>query len=166
MSIANTAAEEWLIKRNCSAGPRQLAFVFGSLVAVSFCFGLGFAAFGLWMVLPFVGVELLAVGAAFFCYSHHAADCERIAIAPNQLMVERIEGAHTQRWELDPRESRVQVESRGRQWGKRVRVYLLAPGLKLELGRHLLDHGRFQLGRELDGSLMRARATSGVRWAQ
>jgi uncharacterized membrane protein len=37
----------WTIKRNCSATPRQLAWVFASLVAVSFVFGAGFAAFGL-----------------------------------------------------------------------------------------------------------------------
>ena len=78
MSAPTSEANTWLIKRNCSAGPRQLAMVFGSLVAVSFAFGLGFAAFGLWMVLPFVGLELIAVGAAFFCYGRHAADFERI----------------------------------------------------------------------------------------
>jgi uncharacterized membrane protein len=34
----------WLIKRNCSASPTQLAAVFGSLVAVSLVFGAAFAA--------------------------------------------------------------------------------------------------------------------------
>lgn len=162
MSVVNCEANAWLIKRNCSAAPRQLALVFSSLAAVSFLFGLGFAAFGLWMVLPFVGVELLAVGAAFFCYGRHAADFERIAIAPQEVLVEKVEGAQIRRWELDPRESRVQIESRGRQWGRRVRVFLLAPGIKLEIGRYLLDQRRSQLGRELDGTLMRVRAMSGA----
>lgn len=151
-------ASEWVIKRNCSAGPRQLAIVFGSLVAVSFVFGLAFAAFGLWMVLPFVGLELIAVGAAFVCYGHHAGDFERISVAPHALSVERIEGAHRKQWQFDPRVSRVQIEARGRQWGQRVRVYLLAPGIKLELGRYLLDRRRTQFARELEGTLMRARA--------
>ncbi len=160
MSDATPKANAWLIKRNCSAGPRQLAIVFGSLIAVSFLFGLGLAAFGLWMVLPFVGIELLAVGAAFLCYSRHAADFERIAITPRLILVEQVEGAHKNRWELDPRLSHVQVESSGSQWGERVHVYLFAPGITLELGRHLLDARRWQLGRELRDTLMQARAAA------
>lgn len=158
MSAVITDANAWLIKRNCSASPRQLAWVFGSLVAVSFAFGIGFAAFGLWMVLPFVGVELIAVGAAFFCYGRHAADFERIAIDAHEVSVERIEGARRTQWQFDPRLSHVQVDSSGHRWGKRVRVYLMAPEIKLEVGRHLLDARRWQLGRELDSMLMRARA--------
>ncbi|MEP6607397.1 MAG: DUF2244 domain-containing protein [Burkholderiaceae bacterium] len=158
MSDARSETSEWLIKRNCSAGPGQLALVFGSLVAVSCVFGLGFAVFGLWMVLPFVGLELAAVGAAFLVYGRHAADFERIQIAPAGVGVERTEGDAKQQWRLDPRVCRVQIESRGPGWGQRVRVYLLAPGIKLELGRYLLDRRRAQLARELDGVLLRARA--------
>lgn len=158
MSDAVAEANTWLIKRNCSAGPRQLAVVFVSLVGVSFAFGVGFAAFGLWMVLPFVGLELIAVGTAFFFYGWHAADFERIAIAPGAVSVERVEGAHTRRWEFDPRVSHVQVQARGRQWGQRVRVYLRSPAATLELGRFLLDQRRSQLAGEISGALMRARA--------
>ncbi len=160
MSEARSEENAWLIKRNCSAGPWPLALVFGSLVAVSFTFGLGFAAFGLWMVLPFVGIELLAVGAAFFCYGRHAADFERIAVAPGSVSVERVSGSRKEKWEFDPRVSHVQIDSSGRQWGKHVHVYLLASGTKLELGRHLLDARRAQLGRELDTTLMRVRAAA------
>ena len=157
MSDAVAETNSWLIKRNCSASPGQLAVVFGSLVAVSFAFGVGFAAFGLWMVLPFVGIELIAVGAAFVCYGWHAADFERIEVASDTVIVEHVDGDRRHQWKFDPRASHVQIESRGRRWGRRVRVYLLAPGMKLELGRYLLDPRRLQLGREISGSLMRAR---------
>lgn len=112
------------------------------------------------MVLPFVGVELVAVGAAFVCYGWHAADFERIEIAPDSVFVEHADGNRRHQWTFDPRASHVQVESHGRRWGKRVHVYLLAPGTKLELGRYLLDPRRLQLGRELAGSLMRARTAA------
>lgn len=55
----------WLIRPDFSASPTQLAVVFGSLVAVSLAFGAVFAASGLWRVLPFVGLELVAVAGAF-----------------------------------------------------------------------------------------------------
>ncbi len=157
MSDIGSEASQWVIKRNCSASPQQLAICFGSLVAVSFVFGVGFAAFGLWMILPFVGLELIAVGIAFLCYGRHAADVERIVVAPGTVLVERVEGLSRQRWQFDPRLSHVHVETVGRQSGKRVRIYLLAPGVKLEFGRNLLDRARAQLAKELDRSLMRAR---------
>lgn len=157
MSVAHPEVNTWLIKRNCSASPRQLAVVFGSLVAVSFVFGVGFAAFGLWMVLPFVGIELIAVAAAFFCYGWHAADFERIAVAADNLLVEHAVGARKCQWQFDPRQTHVRVESRGRRWGRHVHVFLTAPGATLELGQYLLDHRRLQLGREITSSLMRAR---------
>lgn len=157
MSDAVAETNSWLIKRNCSASPGQLAIVFGSLVAVSFAFGVGFAAFGLWMVLPFVGLELIAVGAAFICYGRHAADFERIEVAPGSVLVEHVDGDRRHEWVFEPRVSHVQIESSGRRWGRRVRVYLRAPGTELELGRYLLDPRRLQLGREISGSLMRAR---------
>jgi len=88
-----TVSKGGLIKRNCSAGARQLALVFASLVAVSFTFGVAFAAQGLWMVLPFVGLEIVAVAAAFLAYGRHAVDFDRIELRDVRLIVERNEGS-------------------------------------------------------------------------
>ncbi len=162
MSDTGSEASQWVIKRNCSASPQQLAICFGSLVAVSFVFGLAFAAFGLWMILPFVGLELIALGTAFFCYGRRAADVEWIAVAPGSVTLEQIEGASRRQWLFDPRVAHVEVEGRGRGrvHGRQVRTYLLAPGVKLEFGRNLLDRRRAQIAGELDRSLMRARAAA------
>ena len=143
----------WLIKRNCSASPTQLAAVFGSLVAVSFAFGAVFAALGLWMVLPFVGLELVAVAVAFLCYGRHAADVERIELAGDKLTVERVEADRSHRWEFDPRRVRVELDERGRGWGVRVQVRLASRGEQIEVGRHLLDEKRAALARELRTAL-------------
>ena len=143
----------WLIKRNCSASPTQLAAVFGSLVAVSFVFGVVFAALGLWMVLPFVGLELVAVAAAFLCYGRHAADVERIELADDRLTVERVEADRRRLWEFDPRRVRVEVEERGKGWGASVRVRLASRGERIEIGSHLLDEKRAALARELRTAL-------------
>jgi uncharacterized membrane protein len=148
----------WLIKRNCSASPMQLAAVFGSLVAVSFTFGAVFAALGLWMVLPFVGLELVAVAVAFLCYGRHAADVERIELDARCLSVERVEADRRTRWELDPRRVRIELDERGQGWGARVRVRLESRGERIEVGRHLLDENRRQLARELRSALTSVQA--------
>lgn len=143
----------WLIKRNCSASPRQLAGVFASLVAVSFAFGVAFAAEGLWLVLPFVGLELVAVAAAFLCYGRHAADFERIDLGGGMLRVERQEGGRRLVYNFDAVWVGVELEERGADPGKRVRLALACKGQRVEVGRHLGDKRRSALGRELRGAL-------------
>src|SRR5262245_1751621 len=83
----------WTVKRNCSASPAQLAAVFASMIGLSFIFGVVFAAHGMWLILPFVGLELVAVAIAFICYGRRAADLERITLSEHDLHIERVEGA-------------------------------------------------------------------------
>lgn len=142
-----------MIKRNCSASPIQVAWVFASIVAVSFAFGAVFAAQGLWLVLPFVGIEMLAVAAAFFCYGRRAADYERIEIGDGQVAVEKVEGSQRSRRRLPSPWTRVELQRLGR--SGRVRVWLAAGAERVEVGRHLLDARRMQLAEELRGALAR-----------
>jgi len=151
-----THSTAWLIKRNCSASPGQLAAVFASLVAVSFVFGVGFASQGLWMVLPFVGLELLAVAAAFVCYGRHAADYERIQLRDGQLVVERHEGSRRSQFAFGLPWVRVEVSERGADFGRRVRVELVSARQRVEVGRYLMDGRRSALAAELRGALARA----------
>ena len=54
---------------------------------------------GAWLVLPFTGIELLAVGIAFAIYARHAVDYERIRLFQNRLLIEQMnaEAAHAVR---------------------------------------------------------------------
>jgi uncharacterized membrane protein len=142
----------WVIKRNCSASPRQLAGVFVSVVAVSFAFGVAFATQGLWMVLPFVGLEVLAVAAAFICYGRHAVDYERIDLQGGSMRVKRREGGRKTEVRFDAAWLRVEVGERSGA-GCRVRVDLVSNGRRVEVGRYLVDEQRVALGRELRGAL-------------
>jgi uncharacterized membrane protein len=142
-----------MIKRNCSASPIQVAWVFASIVAVSFAFGAVFAAQGLWLVLPFVGIEMLAVAAAFFCYGRRAADYERIEIGGGRIAVEKVEGGQRSLRRLPSPWARVELQRLGRTG--RVRVWLAAGAERIEVGRHLLDVRRTQLAEELRRALAR-----------
>jgi uncharacterized membrane protein len=55
-----------------SISPGALAAVFALLAAVTVGIGIGFAAFGAWMVLPFAGLEALALVVAFFAWARRA----------------------------------------------------------------------------------------------
>jgi uncharacterized membrane protein len=47
--------------------------VFGALAAVTLLIGAGFALIGAWLVLPFAGLEVMALGAAFLCRARQVA---------------------------------------------------------------------------------------------
>jgi uncharacterized membrane protein len=49
--------------------PAGLAKVFLALAAVVLAIGAGFATLGAWLVLPFAGLEVLALVAAYLAYA-------------------------------------------------------------------------------------------------
>ncbi len=147
----------WIIKRNCSATPAQLASLFASIVALSFIFGVGFAAFGLWMVLPFVGIELLAVAAAFFVYGRHAADVERIELSDDVVRVAQVDGSAKREWRCAALWARIEIEG-GAGDADRVHAFLASRGERIEVGRHLPDARRLALAGELKKALRAAAA--------
>lgn len=151
-----TESKIWLIKRNCSASPWQLAVVFASLTAVAFAFGVAFAAQGLWMVLPFVGLELVAVAAAFVSYGRRAADFERIELREGRLVVERLEGSRRSELVFDLPWVKVEVTRSGAGQGARVRVELVSARSRVEVGRLLVDGRRAALGSEIRAALAAA----------
>ena len=52
--------------------PAGLAVAFGALAALTLAIGVGFAIAGAWLVLPFAGLEVLMLGAAYFVYARRA----------------------------------------------------------------------------------------------
>jgi uncharacterized membrane protein len=146
----------WTVKRNCSASPAQLAAVFASMVGLAFLFGIVFATQGLWMILPFAGLELIAVAIAFVCYGRRAADYERIILSAHELSIERVEGARTLQWRFPSAWTRIEVEEAGEAWMQGARVYVVARGERVEIARHLAAPARKTLAREIRLALREA----------
>ena len=136
------------LKRNCSMSPAGLACVFAALALAALAIGTGFALAGAWLVLPFAGLEALALGAAFVLYARHAADYERIELGAGRLTVEVADAQRSARYELDAR--RVQVCVRNEHG---VRVVLRGPEEELEVGRNLDAEARLRFAAELDKRL-------------
>ena len=104
-------------------------------------------------MLPFVGVETLAVAAAFFCYGRQAADYERIEIGGGEIAVEKVEGSQRSVRRVPSQWARIDLQRLGRTG--RVTVWLAAGAERIEVGRHLLDARRVQLAEELRMALRR-----------
>lgn len=149
---AGPAAVEFVVRRNCSLSPGALMGVFGSMVGLAFIFGAAFAAMGAWMVLPFAGVELLALAAAFLVYGVHATDGERVRLAGELVTVEVTEGRRVCTYEFARHAVRL-VREAGSGLPGREKLFLVCRGSRLEVGRHLGAVRRVRFEKDLRAAL-------------
>ncbi|MGA2549332.1 MAG: DUF2244 domain-containing protein [Burkholderiaceae bacterium] len=141
-------AREWLLKRNCALSPLQLVFFYLTLVFVSLLIGTAFALLGAWPILPFSGVEMLALGVALWVYARHATDHERVLLNEEALIVETVNAGSTTVMRLNPLWVQVVTET-----GFRTAVFLREQGRRIAVGRHLDEVGRKRFAHELRRAL-------------
>jgi uncharacterized membrane protein len=129
--------------------PSGLAKVFATLAVLVLAIGAGFAAAGAWLVLPFAGLEVLLLGAAFVAHARHAADYERIELESGRLEVEVAQAERVARYRLE--NARVSMEE--------GRIVLRDARKELEIGRHVGAEARAELAAELKKTLIQGRTT-------
>ena len=139
---------EWLLKRNCSITPQQLALVYASLCGVS-CL---IAGFFFWQGAPFVaafaGLELLAVGAAMLVFARHAGDRETLTLLGRSLRVECRIGNRVEHTELAADWLTVEPAA-----GQGSLVQLSGRGARVQVGRFLRPELRSAFAQELRATL-------------
>ncbi len=154
--FASTADEidgslRWQMKRNCSFAPRQLLGVYLSLCLIGLAIGGLFWMQGALFVLPFAGVELLAVGAALVFYARHAADQERLVLRPGSFSVTCTLGRRTEQVDFAVPAS-VRVEPAHRDGSL---IELSGEGRRIAVGRFVRPELRRALADELRAALRR-----------
>ena len=110
-----------------------MMLVFASLAAVSFGIAAVFAALGPWLILPFAGIEIAALGLAFMLCGRRAGDFERIRLLPHTLTVEHVQGQRQVVHQFNPQWARLEIVH----GALSIRVLLTQAGRVLELGQHL-----------------------------
>ncbi|MEO9190639.1 MAG: DUF2244 domain-containing protein, partial [Acetobacteraceae bacterium] len=138
----------WFLKRNCSFAPGQLLGVYATLCLVSLAIAVGFWVNGAPLVMPFTGIELIAVGLALLFYARHAADRETLRLEPGRLSVECALGGRTERAEFVPRWVRVEPQR-----GDRSLIELSGQGRSIAVGRFVRPELRRALADELRAAL-------------
>jgi uncharacterized membrane protein len=143
--------QEWVLKRNCSISPRQLAGVYAVLCGMSLIVAVLFTLRGAWYVLGFAMLEMSVVGGAFLLYARHATDREHIALIDGCLLVELIQAGRVCRFRLIPHCTRVNLPvAQNRVIGL---VSLESNGVRVEVGRFLTEWERHRLVQELQHAL-------------
>jgi len=139
---------EWLLRRNCSLSPGQCGLAFGVVGLVSGGIATVFATQGAWVVLPFAGIEILALAIAFVVYARHTGDFERIVLHPDRLLVEVVDGRRKARFEANPAWVRVEMGQ-----AAYARIRISERGETFEVGRLLAFEERVEFARDLAQNL-------------
>lgn len=125
---------------------RLLAFVFGSLAVFSVVIAAGFAMAGAWLIIPFAGVEIAALGAAVVMILRRAGDFERLAFSGDHILIEVRERGVARQFEFHRCWARLVT-------GKTGSVALRSHGRTVEIGRYCCAEGRRALALELRSRL-------------
>ncbi len=147
------ATREWILKKNCSISPRQLAKAYCALCAASFLVASYFVMHGAWFVLVFAILEMSAVAAAFLYFGRHATDREHIALNESGLLVELVQAEKVLQHRMDPLRTRVLLPAL-----RHGLIGLEANGDRVEVGRFLTERKRKEFAQELSRELVGYRA--------
>jgi uncharacterized membrane protein len=150
----------WVLRRNCSASPRQLLGFYLSMCVVSLGFATAFALSGAPVVLVFAGLELAVLGGALLVYARHATDADTVTLCGPELEVEQMHGGVLRTTCF--RAEWVTVEP-ARDDGSLVE--LSGQGQRVHIGRFLRPEMRAPLARELRTALRSARHPPSARAA-
>lgn len=116
-------------RRNDLLGSRWRGWLFVSLCFVSCGLGLGFAALGAWMVVPYSALEMAVLYLAFRWIERHATDWERINVCGDRVIVERERAGMRMRREFNRYWARGEVEQGAIDHPPRLKLWFAGQGM-------------------------------------
>jgi uncharacterized membrane protein len=134
----------WIIRPNQSLSWRGVLRVYAVVALCLLGISVAFALHGFWPVLPFAGLELLALGAAFYLCLSRSQRREIVSIDADIVRVEKGRRQAEERWECPSAWARVQLEKSPIAWYP-SRLLIAYQGRRVEIGRFLSEDERVAL---------------------
>ena len=116
------------------------------LTLIPCAIGIAFCFLGAWLVLPFVGLEIVALAYAFYYVNRHETDYESISIEGDSLVVEQCIDENVTQQVINP--YWVKVAQHELPNGE-LHLYLQTHGKEFEIGRYLTRKQRELLAKQL-----------------
>lgn len=146
-----------VIEPNQSLTWRESLIFFAAIALVLLAVALAFTAQGYWPVLPFAGLELLALGAAIYVVAHGGRRRQMITITADRIRVEkgrlrsgRSSGGGPESCQEFPRAwARVELAKPRKGWYP-SRLTVGASGKAIPVGEFLTDEEREELKARLE----------------
>lgn len=140
-----------VIAPNASLSGRQALWFMLTISTVALGIGMAFAVMGFWVILPFAGLELAALGAGLYVSLRNNAMREVVTVTQDRVRIEtgRVDAPESRiRHEFMRAWVRLDVEP-GRTTGGAGRLRLGASGQLIELGACLSEQQRLGLAQRL-----------------
>lgn len=155
-----SGADYFVLRPHRSLTWNESLLIFAGFAAVSLTIGIGFFLMGLTLILPFCGLEMLALGAAFYYCQRQAEWREVVAIAGDRVTVEKGMREPTERHEFQRSWVRVRMEAPAHAWYP-ARLTLGSHGRVVELGAFLCEDERNAVAAALSRAIARRAGESG-----
>lgn len=123
-------------RRHYSTSFAGRVFVFGSLAFVTLAISLALAMFGAWPVLPFAGLECMAIFLAFWWLQRYEGDYELVTIEGDSLIVECSVAGEVERHSFEAAWVQVVVEERS---PGPAQLVVRSHGREVQVGKLLID---------------------------
>ena len=126
-----------IAKPNCSLSSKERLGVVVLVASLSFIIAIGFVIAGAWLVLPFAGLEVLAVGFAFYYVNCHSGDYESLTIEGDKLAIEKHSYKKTSEIVFNRYWARVMLRDLP---GGDQALLLRSHGKEVEFGRYFMNN--------------------------
>ncbi|MCC5858797.1 MAG: DUF2244 domain-containing protein [Ectothiorhodospiraceae bacterium] len=138
----------FVLRPNVGLYWRTTVRVYVITVIVTLTVALSFTLAGFWPILPFAGVELVALGVALYVTARRGRYREVVRIDERRIEIEKGYRGPEQSWAFDRVWSEVVLEPPAHRWHPSRLVIRCGAGA-VELGAFLTEPERIRLGREL-----------------
>lgn len=132
---------EAIIRPNRSMDERYAAVFVICFAALSLAIALGFFSAGLWLVLPFAGLEILVVGMAIGATLRRSQGYEWIVVTDREVSLLKSGHDQSRRYEFQRPWTQVRLES-GPSRLRPARLLIGSHGRFVEIGRDFVDEDR------------------------
>ncbi|MGD2083512.1 MAG: DUF2244 domain-containing protein [Chromatiales bacterium] len=146
------SVRRWIIRPNRSLTWRAVLRVYAVIALCLLGMAVPFVLHGYWPVLPFAGLELLALGAAFYLCLRRSQWREVVSIDADTLRVEKGRRHAEQCWECPSAWARVRLEHPPSAWHP-SRLKVAYQGREVEIGGFLTEDERVALADALEQGL-------------
>lgn len=150
-----------VLRPNRSLSWRGNQYLFLCIAIWLASFAIGFAVMGAWVILPFVGLELLALAGALYYVSWKLSHCEVLHITPDQVTIAKGISRPKTSWALPRAGLVVHVAAAPHPWGTPVIQFIADCPDGVRVGEFLNQQDCKQLLQQLAFARLTTRHSEG-----
>lgn len=147
-----SASRSFLIRPNRSLSwPEVVRFYLG-MVVISFTIAFAFAVKGVWLILPFAGLEMLLLGIALYLVARKGASWQKVLIHGDAIEIAQQDSGRERQLTFQRAWARVELKPAPVR-GHPSRLTIGSHGRSVEIGAYLNEREKKQLALDLSYAL-------------